>query len=91
MRGEYDMVEETRVKKSKGILGRGIITKLIAVLLFILMCGIFLNTTYLVAFNKMEKEQKIEDEKNKEENSKKVYYIEQKLIKDLDAIKKNQK
>ncbi len=88
MRNEYDMIIDTRVEKSSRIFNKRVLISLIAVMAFIVSCGIFLKTTYLYAMQQIEFQEKKEDDavSNKNNSSRKTYYIEQRLRKDLEKI-----
>jgi hypothetical protein len=88
MRSEYDMIEDVRIKKTSGIFNRSFLIKLIAVLIFAVSCGIFFNTTYLFAMQKIEIQDKKEDELNKDKlnSSRKAYMVEMKLREDVKKI-----
>lgn len=88
MRSEYDMVEDVRSKKTSVIFNRSFFIKLIAVLIFAVSCGIFFNTTYLFAMERIEVQDKKEDELNKDKgnSSRKAYMVEMKLREDVKKI-----
>jgi hypothetical protein len=88
MKSEYDMVEDIRTVKSSWIFNRRLIIFLIAVMLFLISCGMFLQTTYLYAVKQIEYKQKLEDEAaaNKNNLTRKTYYIEQRLREDMEKM-----
>ena len=93
MRGDLDMVEDVRVKKSNETFNKHLSKGLIIFLIFILFCGLFFNATYLLSTKTVNKiDEKLEKlDKNKKDDSRKTYYIEQKLRRDLEQMEKNKK
>jgi hypothetical protein len=88
MRCEYDMIEDVRVVKTSKFFNRRVLNIFIAIMLFLIGCGLSFRTTYLYAVQQIEMKQKEEDEvmKNKKDLSSKTYYIEQKMRKDLEKM-----
>jgi predicted membrane protein len=85
MRSEYDMIEDARLVKTSKLFNRRALICIIAMMLFLISCGIFFNTTYLYAMKQIEIQQKEEDElaQSKKDASRKTYYIEQRIREDL--------
>jgi cell division protein FtsL len=88
MRSENDMVLDIREVKTSRIFNRRVLAGIIAVMVFLISCGIFFNTTYLYAVQQLETKQKLEDEESisKKNASKSIYNIEQRLRQDLEKI-----
>lgn len=86
MRSEYDMIEDGGIVKNNKVFKRKVLVILIAAMLFLFGCGIFFYTTYLYAMHQIEIHQKEEDELFQSNNnaSRKTYYIEQRIRKDLE-------
>ncbi|ERI95595.1 aspartyl/glutamyl-tRNA amidotransferase subunit C domain protein [Clostridiales bacterium oral taxon 876 str. F0540] len=93
MRGDLDMVEDIRVKKNNRWLGNKFLVGLIAFLIFVIFCGLFFNATYMMSTKTVNSIDKKMDQlnKNDKDSTRKTYYIEQKLRRDLENMTKNQK
>lgn len=88
MRSECDVFEDVRIVKTSKIFNRRFLICLIAGMMFLGSCGVFFKTTYLYAMDKMEAQQKAEDEiaANNNSASRKTYYIEQRLRQDIEKM-----
>lgn len=87
MRDEIDIVENVKNEKEKNFINKGLFKTLIAVLIFIVICGLFFNTTYSYTTIQLKKSD-AKEALEKRDGASKAYYIEQKLRRDLE-IKKN--
>lgn len=87
MKGEYDVIEDVRIKKNYGVFSNRLIKIVIGTLIFLILCGLCFNLVYLLSFNNIEKNDDITSV-NKE-GTNRIYIIEQKLRKDLEKMKSN--
>jgi flagellar basal body-associated protein FliL len=86
MRSECDMIEDDGIVKNNKVINRKILIILIVAMLFLFGCGVFFYTSYLYAMHQIEIHQKEEDEVFQSNNnaSRKTYYIEQRIRKELE-------
>lgn len=82
MREEYDVVEDVRIKKGNFLFIRAFLRTLVAVLIFVIFCGLCFNAVYIYMAQNIEKAEKNSNLEQRD-GSRKSYFIEQKLIKDL--------
>jgi F0F1-type ATP synthase membrane subunit b/b' len=85
MRGEYDVVEDIRIKKSKSFFNQKFTRIILVILIFFILCGLCFNLVYLLSFNNIEKNNDDISTNNKN-NSRRIFNIEQKLRKDLEKM-----
>lgn len=79
MRGDYEIVEDLELKKSKLKVNNKFIKVLVIILIFVVLYGLCFNLVYIFSYNKIENSKDM-----KLNTSNKIYIIEQKLRKDLD-------
>jgi ascorbate-specific PTS system EIIC-type component UlaA len=93
MRSKYDMIEDMRIAKSNKVFNRKVVVTFIAVMLFLIGCVMFFYTTYLYAIQQIEIHQKEEDElvQSNQNATRKTYYIEQRIRKDLEKMLQQRK
>lgn len=88
MRGEYDIVEDTRVKKNQIIITNKFTKIILGLLFFLILCGLCFNLVYLLSFNNIVKNSDTKNANDKD-STKKIFIIEQKLRKDLEKMYPN--
>ncbi|MCM0646927.1 hypothetical protein NBE98_00890 [Clostridium swellfunianum] len=93
MMNEYDLVEDARIIKTSKVFSKRVLIGFIALMLFFIGCAVSFKTTYLYAMHQIEIKEKEEEElsQNKNNLSRKTYYIEQKIRKDLEKINQQAK
>jgi hypothetical protein len=93
MRGDLEMVEDIRIKKNNRWTANKFLIGLIVFLVFVIFCGLFFNASYMMSTKTVNSiDKKMEQlNKNDKDSTRKTYYIEQKLRKDVENIMKNQK
>jgi Fe2+ transport system protein B len=93
MRGDLDMVEDIRVKKENKILNKYLPVKVIGFLIFLIICGLSFNSIFIVSTKTVKQiDEKMEQlNKDNKNSTRKTYYIEQKILKDLEMMMKDKK
>lgn len=90
MRAEYDVVENINTKEESREKTNSFLIKLLSVLTFIIITIIFFSTTYHIAFNYFEDLQtKHEAVEQNNAETRKTYYIEQQIRRDVEKMQKN--
>jgi hypothetical protein len=90
MRAEYDIVENINTKEESREKNNRFLVKILSVLTFIIITIIFFSTTYHIAFNYFEGIQiKREAVENNNAETRKTYYIEQQIRRDVEKMQKN--
>lgn len=87
MREEYDIVEDARVKKERFPFAQGFTKTLLVGLIFMIFCGLFFTTAYSYMRERIKKSE--ENSAKINGSSRKSYYIEQRLIQDLEKKSRN--
>lgn len=81
MREKYDIVEDVRIKEEKYTFGQGFTKTLIIGLIFVIFCCLFFVSAYSYMMDKIKRS----NEGSKLVNdSRKSYYLEKRLIQELD-------
>jgi hypothetical protein len=87
MRAEYDVVENIKNKENYREVNNRFLKNLLSLLVFVFINAIFFSTTYHIAFNYfqgLEVRRGAIEQNNME--TRKTYYIEQKIRRDLERM-----
>ncbi len=87
MRAEYDVVEDIKNKENYREVNNRFLKNLLSLLVFVFISAIFFSTTYHIAFNYFQGlEVKREAIEQNSMETRKTYYIEQKIRRDLERM-----
>lgn len=90
MRAEYDVVEDIRNKESYREVNNRFLKSLLSLLVFVFIGIIIFSTTYQISINYFERlEVKHEGIEQNNSETRKTYYIEQKIRRDLERMQMN--